>query len=261
MLSYNRSIELTKEEEEAVIAVAVPLALSEAKKAKADKEYSRLYAKKTMADTVYPDPTAREFFEVIIRMGSARFAEKRLGEFVVDKNNEKIIKHLSLYFTGDLSLHKHGMSVNKGILLIGDVGCGKTQLMSLCRVNPNASYTQHDCVDISAEYQENGASVIDKYTENTKNNRPESAFGAEFFGRFFDDLGSETLAKNFGTERNVMAEIIQQRYKYHPHYMTHFTSNLTLEQLADAYGVRVADRLKEMCNIIEFPASAKSRRR
>lgn len=261
MLSYKRSLDLTPEEEKAAIEVAIPIAISEAKEAKANREFARLYSKMTKSAPVYPDLSAKEFFEVIIRMGSARFAEKRLGEFVVDENNKKIIEILSLYFSGDRRVIQHGYSLDKGTLLIGDVGCGKTQLMSLCRVNPNASYTQHDCVDISAEYQANGASVIDKYIENTKNNRPESAFGIEFFGRFFDDLGSETLAKNFGTERNVMAEIIQQRYKYHPHYMTHFTSNLTLEQLEDAYGVRVADRLKEMCNIIEFPASAKSRRR
>jgi hypothetical protein len=261
MLSYNRSLELTPEEEHAVIEIAVKVAISEAKEAKANREYARLYAKMTMSDPVYPEITAKDFFSIIVKLGTARFRERKMEGFVVDKNNEKIIKILSMYFSGDRRVVEYGYSLDKGILLIGGVGCGKTQLMSLCRTNPNTSYTQHDCTDISTEYQQEGPSVIDYYTENTKNTKPEHAFGQEFFGRFFDDLGAESNAKNFGTERNVMAEIIQRRDKLHPHYLTHFTSNLTMDELEQSYGIRTADRLRGMCNVIEFPSSARSRRK
>lgn len=69
---------------------------------------------------------------------------------------------------------------------------------------------------------------------------------------FIDDIGHEPLTvTHFGTTFAPMAEFIQARYDYYDDAMytitTHFTTNLTPEQLRQRYGEYIFDRLIEMC--------------
>jgi DNA replication protein DnaC len=75
-------------------------------------------------------------------------------------------------------------------------------------------------------------------------------------------LGTEANAKHYGHEKNVMAEIILNRYDNNlPYHCTHITTNLTADEIKAQYGTRVTDRIREMFNIIKFPVGAKSRRK
>jgi DNA replication protein DnaC len=58
-----------------------------------------------------------------------------------------------------------------------------------------------------------------------------------------------------------MHEVLTQRYKNGLFTSTHVTTNLSAEQIKELYGVRVADRMREMFNLISFPENAKSRRK
>lgn len=259
-LRYSNDVELTEEEKHD----AITRAIEEAKRTKAASIREKLHWKRVNSPVIFQEYNAKQFTEVVTRLGEAISVERNWPRpFTTDEHNQDIFAALALYFTGDRRFENagDGFSLNKGIMLAGDVGCGKTVLMQLFRVNPIGCYTQHDCIEIAQEYQEEGPKVIGKYAENYKAPDKRATFNQEWIGRFFDDLGAEGTAKNYGNEKNVMAEIIMQRYKIHPHNMTHFTSNHTIEGLQDAYGARVADRLREMCNIMMFPAAAKSRRR
>jgi|GEM_PF-3069008 len=259
-LRISKSLPLTEEETKE----AIERAIRQAEFEKAQAEFNRIYAKMIREEKKYPVFTPAEFFALIEQLGKSRSIERNWASvFTIDDDNRPILKSLSLYFTNDERFCDvgEGFSLAKGLLITGDVGCGKTELMSLARQNPKLCYSQHDCTDISREYQEKGPQVIDRYAYNPETRDLDTTFNQQFLGRFFDDLGSENIARNFGNERNVMGDIIQQRYKLHPRHMTHFTSNLTLTQLGEVYGSRVLDRLREMCNIIEFPATALSRRK
>ncbi len=64
-----------------------------------------------------------------------------------------------------------------------------------------------------------------------------------------DDIGTEPLNnKDYGTDMNLVADIIRLRYnKSQKGYsVTHITTNLDKEQIKERYGDRIADRMNEM---------------
>ncbi|WP_157486666.1 hypothetical protein [Dyadobacter alkalitolerans] len=258
--------ELTEEEEFAVREVAVAMAIAKARQEKAQKEYNAAYAKKVNQGPVFPDMDKFKFRDIVLKIGQSRSLDKSWPDpFSIDEENKGVVNTICMYFTGDMDFLKLSpdFSFSKGLLIIGPIGCGKTELMKICNENPRLSYSQHDCQDIVDEFttKEIGEAVFDKYCGSPVNKSTEKCFGQIHLGRFFDDLGSESLGNHMGNIRNVMGEIIRIRHKELPRHFTHFTSNLDMDALKSFYGERAADRLKEMCNVIEYPSTAKSRRR
>ena len=74
----------------------------------------------------------------------------------------------------------------------------------------------------------------------------------------FDDIGIEENANSFGNVHNVMLDILERCYERKT--IAHMTANLTIEQMADRYGVRLLDRFKQMFNIVNYDQGAKSKR-
>lgn len=78
-----------------------------------------------------------------------------------------------------------------------------------------------------------------------------------------DDLGQEpNTIKDFGNERSPFEELVSARYDGLK--QTIISTNLVIEggrdQIADRYGTRVADRLREMCNTINYDPAQPSYR-
>lgn len=64
-----------------------------------------------------------------------------------------------------------------------------------------------------------------------------------------DDLGSEPQeASHYGNRINLLEHVLEERYL--DRKLTHFTSNLNLDQLEQLYGQRVASRLAGTCNLV-----------
>lgn len=251
--------ELTDEEREEVI--------QKARQQKGQALYSRAYAKRSKGVREFPQFDAKTFRDWIKQRGDAKAIDCKWksGQFDIDADNKNVLKILALYFTRDKRFEELNSSYSlfKGIYLVGPTGVGKTKLMELCDINPHGSYSRHDCQVIAGEYEDKktgGQRVIDLYSANTESSNPDSTFGHLYLGRFFDDLGQEDMSRHFGKDKNVMAAIIENRYRHGNYHLTHFTSNHTINDLDDLYGSRVPDRLREMCNLIEYPSTAKSRR-
>jgi DNA replication protein DnaC len=188
-------------------------------------------------------------------------------KFVIDFDNERQIQKLCLYFSNDPEFEKDGeMFHRKGIMLAGGLGVGKTHLMSFFFQNQVASYAMVPCGYIENKWinaQKDDQEVIKYYSHNipsvATNSNP---FGATEIGFCFDDLGTETIpSKRWGEEKNVMAEILTNRYTNVKDFrFTHLTTNLTPAEIQKNYGDRLRDRFREMFNYITFDSSAKSRR-
>lgn len=66
-----------------------------------------------------------------------------------------------------------------------------------------------------------------------------------------DDLGTEPDGQTvYGTKKDVMVDAILRRYEVFPRWKTHFTSNLSKDEIRVRYGERVWSRLNEMCTFV-----------
>lgn len=149
------------------------------------------------------------------------------------------------------------LDLNKGIMLSGPIGCGKTSLMHLIKpfIHPKNDYKIKTTRQISFEFAKSGYEVLTQYTQTTKNQNRLTAY-------CFDDLGAEQQIKHFGNDCNVMAEILITRYEefISNGSITHITTNLSASEIEKAYGNRVRSRLRQMFNLISFESDTKDKR-
>lgn len=162
--------------------------------------------------------------------------------FEVDENNKEIIQNLIRYFSGDPDCE---WNLSKGLLLMGDVGLGKTYIMSVMRDYAKAAnidfrqFRLVGCPDIADEVEQNGAESLQKY------------FAGEDI--CFDDLGQEqAVIQRYGNNLSVMERILVKRYSsfVNGRCITHATTNLTPEEIEERYGTRLIDRFNEMFNYV-----------
>lgn len=184
-----------------------------------------------------------------IFMQAAHAQAKTTGQpaYVVDEENKPVLAQLVHYFaqTGGSSL-----STKKGVLLAGNVGSGKTMVMEIFnqlvrRSNPFYKTTARQ---VAKDYAADGLIALVRYLKQFRKT-PAGLIPVDFF---FDDLGAEDNKKHYGNEANVMAEVIYDRYELYIRFgtRTHFTTNLTPEELEEKYGVRAYSRLCQMCNFL-----------
>jgi len=178
----------------------------------------------------------------------------------IDENNRPIIPNLIKWFIGDPSCE---LDLQKGILLTGEVGTGKTflldtmQALTLAAKLPSRHFRTARCVDVAELIR----------TQNTPDAKTagKSATKLEYLHHgawCFDDLGHEPLSvKVWGDDRHVMEPILTRRYNAFVagDCITHATSNLGKEKLREFYGDRVADRFNEMFNFILLDGDSRRR--
>jgi len=188
--------------------------------------------------------------------------------FQLDAHNEPIYRRLLAYFTADEATQAAlDLDPGKGILLLGPVGCGKTAALRCFERNARAPYRIVPARDVARRFLTEGFAVLDRYGAQAFSSRSYgSGHGPDHrhpLTYCFDDLGVEQNARLYGNECNVLAEILLDRYdRFVTHRMrTHLTSNLNAPELETLYGDRLRSRLREMCNVLSFPATAPDRRR
>lgn len=212
-------------------------------------------------------------------LGSLKLSRNAKGRpFIIDRDNEQAVRLVCQYFAEDPAFEQYeDFSLNKGLALLGNVGVGKTHLMSHFTQNQHASFVMLNCRRIEGMWVEEAGlkdkppvGVIQKYSATIQVAVNANRFGHKELGICFDDLGTETSpSKAYGEEKNVLGEILMNRYENFGafiagstarFYMTHITTNLSAHDISIKYGQRLRDRFREMFNVITFPNDAKSRR-
>ncbi|OBX21192.1 hypothetical protein LX77_03551 [Gelidibacter algens] len=174
--------------------------------------------------------------------------------FRIHDEDKDILLKLCSYFIKDReNCSSYGIDIDKGILLSGPVGCGKTSLMRLLRyvVPLQRPYELIPCRNITFGFNHLGYKTIEEFG-NTK-----------FY--CFDDLGIEPIGRHYGKDCNVMGEVLLSRYELYlktkQKVKTHATTNLNAEELEERYGNRVRSRMRELFNLVAFDKEAGDKRK
>ena len=194
----------------------------------------------------------------VINWLEAKGIELYGNHFKIIETDYPIVYKLIAYSLKDEpTCFQYGINLNKGILLTGPIGCGKTSLMNLMKY---LTATEHKffvkpCRDINFEFIQEGYQIIHKYSNG-------KLYQSEPRTYCFDDLGTENNLKYFGNECNVMAEILLSRYDLFisKKLKTHITTNLSATEIEKHYGNRVRSRLREMVNLIAYDKSTPDKR-
>ncbi len=167
-------------------------------------------------------------------------ANNSLG-YVIDEQNKHAVLFVYQWLAKNdlppVTLNKPGH--HKGILLAGNVGSGKTTLIDIIRRFRPARKSR-------------AAQVVEMIEEAKAT--PELL---KKFDLFLDELGTEK--KSYGAE--LMPAFLEMRYEQFKSkgLLTHITTNMSMEEIAERYGPRIESRLWEMCNIIYLGAEEGSR--
>ncbi len=180
------------------------------------------------------------------------------NKFQIYQEDLPTIYKLLIYIIRDKNIaSKLQLNLNKGILLSGPIGCGKTSIMHLIRPFSNQSpeYKIKTCREVSFEFAKHGYQALQPYTNLQVNQNRLTPY-------CFDDLGIEQQIKHFGNDCNVMAEILISRYEnfVSNNSTTHLTTNLSASEIEKLYGNRLRSRMRNMFNLIAFEKSTADKR-
>jgi DNA replication protein DnaC len=183
------------------------------------------------------------------------------GEFEVDRHNQPIFELLCHYFAHDdkfvyeaASMGVNSPSLEKGILIAGNFGVGKTWLMRLFARNQLQVFAVHNAKHIADLFEKDGADSQAQFIDPPRLPVNDAQnFYHEKMGLCIDDMGTEREKNHYGNKKSVIGDLIELRYdRKATGHLLHITTNLNAEQLKEAYGGRVTSRLREIMNIIQL---------
>lgn len=157
------------------------------------------------------------------------------GNYIVDEHNREQLSRICAVFSNQ------GDDL-RGFGMVGSPGSGKSILMRVMqqvvdRPRGNRRPVIYTALSLADMYSKDGPDVMKRALSKDM---------------IIDDIGAEYVAAHYGSKVEVIENIIQLRYDQFQMYgtRTHFTSNLSMEDIGERYGERVYGRLMQMCEIV-----------
>jgi len=175
-----------------------------------------------------------KFFYSIMAWTSLHKFGKRL---VVHENNSKLIKVICFFLSNDERFKTElGYDFNKGLLIRGVAGLGKTFLFECVKDNELTPITIYSMIELTEIVKSEG------YLELPQNNGI----------TYLDDVGTEEHTVNhYGTKINFFKNYIEKYYLNAQNFNKLIIStNNNFDELENKYGFRVRSRIKDMFNIV-----------
>ena len=165
-----------------------------------------------------------------------RKAQELCPGWAMDKDNEQVITSAAAWLARE---PRQGLDLNKGLLIIGNVGTGKSLLYRIIRAAMRDAYGAQfgirSCQDLVRDFSEQGYQGIEDWM-----NGPHVCF---------DDLGAEQAGAHYAVKTNLMAEVIEARYERlssRQKCWTHLSTNLGTDAIETRYGSRAYSRIRHM---------------
>lgn len=178
---------------------------------------------------------------------------------IFDEDRATILKLLCWFFRDAAVAEKEGLCLDKGILLTGPPGCGKSAIMKIISTicDPPRKFTIKSSPRIVLEFAAEGYKAIDRYAVRSfcLDQNPRTVC--------FDDLGGECDMLNYEVHFNSLARILSFRYEmFMEHKMiTHITTNLDNAGLEDYYGPGFRRCLSQLFNQVAFPGKSVNKKK
>lgn len=226
------------------------------------KENLKVYLKKVRE----PEPEIEFIFDKKTLWREFKIEFKNLNgvDFIETKESLENIKSLFYYFLKDESFFFcenvspiSKPSFDKGLLIMGDFGNGKTSVM----LTFEKIFKKHKNYNFNSYTANEVVGIFESIGKNTDLDLTKADFDKKmYFGkRYFDDVKTEREGSNFG-KVNLFKDIFENREKNNA--LTHVTCNFKdrfpndveqgLNEFEEKYGGRVYDRIFKMFNIIIF---------
>lgn len=182
-----------------------------------------------------------------IKTKLSALAKRVNKEFIPTEQQVALMRLLYGYFSGDDSV----INPNKGLLIIGNTGVGKTSILTAFLSVPFDEYIGDEwyqkkpkitsCIDVvdwfdDCNSRKDWIDWKDKYKGDW----------------YFSDLGTEPKHRYASSDSEpVIAKLLEYRDN-RATGKTYFCTNLTEQEIADKYGQRVYSRILGSCNVINL---------
>lgn len=135
----------------------------------------------------------------------------------------------------------------KGLLLTGEPGLGKTNILSMVVPTLIRNKTKLNVNVIPADQ-------LTKPCKRTIPSMPESPCNLDYLVAcpfpIIDDVGTESVVNNYGEKFDPVQRVVAAAEK--DNKALFISTNLSVEELIRRYDVRTADRMQGLCKVVEF---------
>lgn len=160
-------------------------------------------------------------------------------DLIIHKDNTPLIKTLCFFLSNDPRFETElNYSFQKGLLIRGVSGLGKTHLVRCVEKNELSPILVLSMLEISEEVKAEGEFIVE-----LRNNKM----------IYLDDVGTEEhIVNHFGTKINWFKSFIEMYYLRNKIFNKLIIStNNSFSEIEEKYGFRVRSRVKDMFNIID----------
>lgn len=205
------------------------------------------HARKIAQEMSYDDARKKTWAILMERAAEISALKNTDFAFVFIDKQAAVVAAIIRYFINDPTCP---LNLAKGLFVCGLPGAGKTEVMMamhrLCKENGLSKY-----------FEITDMSTVHILAKGNKDFDPVTPL--KQFARCLDEFGRHIgPTVRFGDALDINEAVIEERYKGFSRHgkLTHIVTNMTPNEAAASFSPMITDRIKEMCQSVEYPGTS-----